>query len=151
MTDLLANYQKAMFVVDTIRDGQTLTQACRMHYISRRVIITMMDKDATLRSMLLDAISESEDMMADMLINIDQFHPDAKMAKVISENIKWLLARRRGAEYGDRMVVETKSTTQDQAIISALHKAIERIPVPANQVEDFKVIEAEPVSIAGPD
>jgi hypothetical protein len=150
MTDLLANYTKAMWVVDTIRDGHTLTQACKRCWVSRATIIGMMSKDATLRQMILDATSESEDMMADMLVNIDQMYPDPKMAKVISDNIKWLLARRRGGEYGDRMVVESTSTTQDQAILGALHEAIKRIPMP-EQPEDFKVIEAEPLPIAAPD
>ena len=139
-----------MFVLDEIRNGHTLTQACKRQHISRQTVIGLMERDTTLRKMVLDAVAESEDMMADILINIDEYHADPKMAKVISDNIKWLLSRRRATDYGDRMVVEQKSTSQDEAILSALAEAIKRIPMP-EQPEDFKVIEAEPVLIATPD
>lgn len=154
MTDLLTKYTTAMHVLDEMREGYTLTQACKRQHTSRRVIIGMMGKDATLQKMVSEAAIESEDMMADLLVNIDQHHPDPKMAKVISDNIKWLLARRRGADYGDRMVVESRNTSQDEAIISALREAIGRIPIPEKPIEDIIDVTPEPdpnlVPIEGP-
>lgn len=63
------------------------------------------------------------DAMAEMLPMIDRLGPfsqsDPKMAKIISDNIKWLLSKRRTKKYGDKLEV-THNITADKAITDAL-------------------------------
>lgn len=73
--------------------------------------------------MFTDAEQRSYDAMAEALVDIDNHaihgQSDPKMAKVISDNIKWLLSKRRSKEYGERITVD-HTITADKAITDAL-------------------------------
>lgn len=84
--------------------------------------------------MYMEANIRGADAMADALLVIDN-HPlygssDPKLAKVISDNIKWLLERRHRTIFGQNIVI-THNVTADKAIISALVAARERANLPS--------------------
>lgn len=79
-----------------------------------------------LATMRKEAEDRLYDTLADLLVRIDA-HPehgrsDPKMAAVISKNIQWVLARRRQASYGDKIVNE-HVIKADREVISALQAA----------------------------
>jgi hypothetical protein len=141
----MEKYTKAMMVVERLRGGKTLSQACDEVYITRASVMKLAREDDKFKSVLEDAEREGQDTLAELLVTIDQQHPDPKMANVISRNIQWLLSKRRVADYGDRVQVDT-NTTQDEAILSALNEAIKRIPVPEQPIPPA-VIDAEVVAV----
>lgn len=82
-------------------------------------------KKEPLAEMLAQAVQHGYDVMAEMLINIDQVHSDPAMANVISKNIQWFLARMKPSRYGDRVINE-HHITADKEIIEALLRAKDR-------------------------
>lgn len=90
-----------------------------------------------------DALQEGYDTMAELLLEIDRDplygNNDPKMAKVISDNIKWFLARRRPKEYGDRMDVNV-TVTADKEIIAALRASQSRV----SAIEHQRIIDVTP-------
>lgn len=69
------------------------------------------------------------DIMADELLNIDNSrlygNSDDKMAKTVSDNIKWFLSRKRPSSYGDK-VHHVHELTADRAILDALEAGKQR-------------------------
>ncbi len=118
-------YPAVLFAIEKISQGRTKTYACDESNISISVFEQYVKNSVELQELLHEAETRGYDAMADMLLIIDSekagiySQSDPKMAKVISENIKWLLTRRRQKQYGDRMVVE-HNLTADRAITDAL-------------------------------
>jgi hypothetical protein len=139
---LIDKYTRGMLVVEHMRSGDTLTNACKKVGVSRHVVATLAKNDERFREVLEDADREGQDTLAEILVDIDQYHPDPKMAAVVSKNIQWLLSKRRVADYGDRITVDTNKS-QDEAILSALNEAIKRIPMP-EQTPPPVILDAEP-------
>lgn len=105
--------------------GFTKTAACKRAGISYAAFKGHIDQHPELLDLALNAEQMSQDILADKLVNIVDEYPDHNQAKVISENIKWLLARRRQKDYGDRMITEV-NVTADKAILQALERSQER-------------------------
>ena len=122
---------KIMRCFDLIRQGRSPTASARDCLITWGTVRRYCDKDDDLRSMMLEAIQEGQDTLADILLEIDRDphygQSDPAMAKIISENIKWLLARRRPQEYGDRQTVDV-NLKADAVILAALNAAKLRTP-----------------------
>lgn len=116
-------------VINDVREGMTTTAACRQRGVSVATFLKTVKSDQELSLEYDDACQQSYDRLADKLINIDDDYPDAKMAKVISSNIQWLIERRKPEGYGKRITIENHSSA-DTRIINALQAAIERIPMP---------------------
>lgn len=120
-------------VINRVREGETTTKACREYGTTVATFLKAVKSDQELSLEYDDALQQSYDRLAEKLINIDEDYPDAKMAKVVSGNIQWLIERRKPEGYGKRLTIENHSSA-DTRIIHALQAAIERIPLPA---QDF--------------
>ena len=138
--------QFCMNVIELIRQGRTKSSACRIVGISVTAFNNACKRIEELATLHDEAMSQSYDMMAEALLEPDSHEVygsvDPKMAKVISDNIKWLLARRDNKRYGDKVQVDV-SLTADQAIIEALNAAKGRVPqleAPAQDVEDAEIV-----------
>jgi hypothetical protein len=118
-----------MFAIDKISLGKTVTAACDEANITTAVFNEYIKNDESLNAMYEDAYERGTDSMADALVEIDNHsiygHTDPKMAKVISDNIKWLLSKRRSKDYGDKIEV-SHTITADKAITTALNAGRER-------------------------
>lgn len=123
-------YPQILMVIEAVRNGLTFTRACSDLGLSPASIRRCILHDEDLVKMIADAETEGTDTLADMLVDIDQYHPDPKMAAVISKNIQWLLERRNRTKYGARVQVD-HNNSPDRVIAEALAEAIKRIPVPA--------------------
>jgi hypothetical protein len=108
-------------------------------------------EDAKLTELFVEAEQQSYDAMADALVNIDNHkvhgQSDPKMAKVISDNIKWVLGKRRPKDYGERVTVDT-NITMDIAITTALDAARNRSAVSHDVID---AIELNPVAMSEDD
>ena len=139
-------YPAVLFAIEKISQGRTKTYACDEANISISVFESYVNKSQELQDLLTEAETRGYDAMADMLLTIDHkgvyAQSDAKMAKVISENIKWLLGRRRQKQYGDKMVVE-HNITADRAITDALAAGRNRL-LNSNR-DESRFIDVSPV------
>lgn len=137
-------YPAVLYAIDLISQGNTLTEACDQSNLPISTFHNYINKDENLHAMYVEADQRGSDAMADALVNIDNHRihgqSDPKMAKVISDNIKWVLSKRKPKEYGDRVQVD-HSVTVDVAITTALDAARRRVPV----ADQSDVIDAEVV------
>lgn len=119
-------YPLVLRVLELISQGETETRACDTVRITVIAYRKYIQATPELQEIEADAFARGRDAMADMLMHIDDDRlygrSDSKMAKVISENIKWLLSKRDPKNFGDKMEV-THNVTMDKAIIQQLELA----------------------------
>lgn len=125
-------YPAVLYALNEISQGRTLTDACDRANIAVPLFDRYVKNDAELQAMYEEAVQRGNDAMADALVNIDNHkihgQSDAKMAKVISDNIKWVLGKRDSKRFGEKIEVKHE-ITMDRAIVSALEHARNRVPV----------------------
>lgn len=123
--------EKILHVITLLEQGprntriMTLTEACDTAGITYASFKYHVEKDTELKDMFRTALAISEDIAADMLINIDRYVGDPKMATVISKNTQWVLSRRRRQDYGDHVTVE-HTTTRDQQLLARMAEVRQR-------------------------
>jgi hypothetical protein len=144
-------YPLVMKAIDDIGNGRTLTRACDAAGLSVATFKRYVTDTPELHDLFNDAEQRGHDALADILLEIDS-HPvygstDPKQQKVVSDNIKWFLARKRPQQYGDRVIVENKITA-DKAIIDALSRGAQRA-IAAKVLEGvtYTVIDADAIDV----
>ena len=109
--------------------GMLPTKACDHAGVSYSTFDKYCRQYAQLGNMRREAEDRMYERMADALPHIDTDYQygqsDAKMASVVSGNIKWLLGRRRRDAYGDHATIEHKITAERE-ILDALNAAKQR-------------------------
>lgn len=123
-------FPKVLLAVDLIGQGQMESAACDKAGITVSAFRKYVNSSNELADIYNDAQVRGYDRLADELINIDVHGAmlgltDPKMIKLLSDNRKWLLEKRRPQQYGQRSVVE-HSITADRAIIEALSQGKQR-------------------------
>lgn len=133
-----------MQALEYITEGRTRTDACDKAGVSIPVFERTCKEVPEMADLLADAERRGYDALADALITIDNHavhgQSDPKMAKVISDNIKWLLSKRRIKDYGDKIQID-HTITADAAIIGALTASRQRVAQLA--ITSGTVIDAE--------
>lgn len=135
MSELVERYQKVVKVLGLHAEGKTIRKALREVNggfavgLSRQMFERMCVEDAELRTLRLEAARSFQESYHDLLLNIDddptEGRTDAKMAAVISSNIKHVLAVDNPDKFGNRVKVEHNITASD-AIVAALEAARRR-------------------------
>lgn len=115
-----------------------LTEGYSMTDAARRIGLTLNNfQKWRLRDPLFDkecarAISLGFEAQADSLLSITRQYPNVYEAKLMSDNIKWLLSKRAAGKYGDRLDI---NVTQTVDLTSAITDA-KRRALPARYRED---------------
>lgn len=143
-------YPRVLDALEHISQGRTTTDACDRAGLSVYQFDNYVNRDPDLQAMRQEAEHRGHDALADALINIDNHRihgsTDPKMAKVISENIKWFLAKKDTKRFGDKVEIQ-HSVTLDRAIVDVLTAARSRVaalPSPNNVVDaEFVTIEED--------
>lgn len=129
MTTLADTYTRILKAVELISQGKTPTAACLEASISYPTFIKHIKNVPELQDAYVEAEQMGLDTLADVLLRIttdaDYGETDPKMAKVVSENIKWYLSRKRPTQYGDKLLVEHKITL-DRIITDAIDAGKQR-------------------------
>lgn len=123
-------FPKVMQVIDLIGAGKTESEACDTAGVSVSTFRSRVANTPELHDLFLDAEQRGYDRLADELINIDMTGAllgvtDVKVLKILSDNRKWLLSKRRPQQYGDKVVHE-HNITADRTIIEALSQGKQR-------------------------
>ena len=122
-----------MRALDFLSQGHTLSAACDKASISVSAFNKTVRNTKELHDLFTDAEQRGYDRMADTLLTMDAvdnvnspyYQTDPKIMKILSDNIKWYLSRKRPQQYGERVIVEN-TITADRAIIDALERAKQR-------------------------
>lgn len=146
MTTVYDYIPYVMNAIELISQGETETAACDKVGIRIGVFKSYVNSNAQLQELYVEAMQRGHDAMADALISIDNHRihgrSDPKMAKVISDNIKWLLERRAAKKYGAKLEVQ-HNLTLDRAIVDALTAAKNRVSIAHDRVQPV-IIDVEP-------
>lgn len=136
-------YPAVLHAINLISQGETISAACDKSNLAVSTFRSYIDKDEQLHTMFAEAETRGTDAMAEALINIDNHRihgqSNPQMAKVVSDNIKWFLSKKRPDQFGDRVKVD-HSVTVDVAITTALDAARRRLPAPSDDVIDTTAI-----------
>lgn len=140
-------YPIVLNVIDLISKGYTKTAACDNSGISVATFERYIN-DAAVAELYAEAEQRGADAMADALLQIGHHaiygETDPKMAKVMSDNIKWLLDKRHRKKYGEKVEIQ-HNITADRAIVDALIAGRNRAAQAQLVHEDPNIIDVEPI------
>lgn len=145
-------YPLVLQAITFISQGYTKTMACAKSNLAVQTFNGYIKHYPELKEALEAAEQESFDAMADALLdpvgNAIYGQSDAKMAKVMSDNIKFVIGKRDPKRFGERIEVRHE-ITMDKEIINAIHAGRNRATQLALLPDMSNVVDAEVVS-AGP-
>jgi len=129
-------YPKVLRALELISQGRTQTFACDEAGISIHAFEKATDNDTSLQRLRIEAERRGYDALADGLLTINVLRkPDGsdnpyaetnpQMAKVVSDNIKWVLDKRDRKRFGAHVEIKHEITA-DKAITDALDAARRR-------------------------
>ena len=111
-----------------IYGGLTKAEACAQLNINPAAVAFARKEQAAFDIAIRDAEAFRVDMLVDTLINIQDTESDALMARVISDNIKWVAAKRLRDIYGDKTDITVSHVLSlKDAIAEAKQRTIEFI------------------------
>lgn len=118
---------RAVAVAQLVAAGDTVTEACKKHAITVAGYRAALKREPILQEMNDEALSVRNEIYNDMLVNIDLYHSDSKMAAVVSKNIQWVLERNEPEKFAARNVVDPNNEVS-KLLAEALNRAMDRIP-----------------------
>lgn len=141
-----------LYAIDKISQGMSPTAACDEANIKIATFEAYVKRDPTLQELYVDAERRGYDAMADALLR-PQHHTlygetNPQMAKVVSDNIKWYLSKKKPKEYGERIEIKHEITL-DRAITDAMDKARQRVLERPTIDVEYEEIETPPKMIEG--
>lgn len=100
------------------------------------------DSDAEFAAAFAEAEECQCERLADQLMEIPEDERDVQRARLVSDNVKWLLARRARGKYGDKVDV---TVTQHIDIRTQFEAAERRLRSQCDQqdIEDVQVIDTQ--------
>lgn len=145
-------YPKVLLVLTALSEGQIETRACVEAGIPVGTFRKYVTQTPELQEQYEEALILGRDALAEALLDPDGqmsdhmfARSDPKMAKVMSDNIKWFLSKKDVKRFGDRMEVNVHHSA-DTAITEALAAARGRTSLlaPPTDVVDAQFEEIEP-------
>lgn len=125
-------FADALSIVRKLAAGMTLRQACAEHNTPGASFRHLIEKEPELKKLYDEAIDVGNDMLADMLLADAELPVETARARMLSDNIKWLLERRKPDRYGQR-IQHTMENNATASLIAALDASIQRIPMPKSE------------------
>lgn len=145
------NYPKVLQALEYISQGHTVTTACQKAVVTLDAFEKAIEADEQLKALRVEAERRGHDSLADALINIDNHtihgQTDPKMARVVSDNIKWFLEKKDPKRFGQKVEVN-HNVTMDRAITNALNEARRRVSSMARSPD---VVDAEFITLPSDD
>lgn len=111
-------------IISMLHQGLTKKAICAELNISEHNMFKYLKQNPLFNKQYKEAAAVGYDALADSLLTINQTEPDVLRARVVSDNIKWLLARRKPETYGDKLEVNMNATVD---IAGALAEARGRV------------------------
>jgi hypothetical protein len=135
-------------VLDRIAEGGSVTGACGGDEALRHKLYAWGRRDPAFRARLEEAEADGAEAMADRLQNIHTEIRSPLMARVVSDNLRWI-AGHRSTRYATK-AAPADEDADNPRLLAVLTEAIARIPRPRQEGEgnNMQTIEAERVTEA---
>lgn len=127
-------YPAVLHALELVGQGQSITAAIAQARITIDAFEKTVNSDPSLQNLLVLAERRGQDALADGLLTMHQqykpgtlednpfYTSDSRMARVLSDNMKWWLEKRNNRKFGQK-VEQTVVLTLDRAITDALDAA----------------------------
>lgn len=149
---LYAQYPAVMFAIERVREGDTLSEACKQSGITVTAFRRIANSDTSIAELYAEAKTNGDDALADKLLTLHEEESDPRIISIMARNIQWLLERRSKA-YSPR-IEHNHTHGADKELIAALNRGRDRV-MNANAplllqseavVEDVEYVEVEDLS-----
>jgi terminase small subunit-like protein len=123
--EIVTKFEEVCRLLET---GDTIKSACHKLAVNPRAFFDWRQSDPQLGRRFEDAQELGFEAQADDLAHIHEAIANPLMARVVSENRRWLLARRFPKKYGDKI----SDNSANANLVDTLREAIARIPRPVS-------------------
>ena len=134
-------------VIELARQGKTLREISQLVSLPVSQIYQHSAESAPFQTALSRAQAEGLELWADEIKECAHEMEDVQRARLHSDNLKWLLARKLANKYGDRLNVEVQGSVD---LIGVLADARRRLLPVSNQRQDALAQDAEFVELPSP-
>lgn len=126
--------------LEIIAEGKTSAYACRALGIGWRTPTAWAARDGTFAERREAARAAGADLLSNELLTVPrEFEPGR--ARVITENIRWLLSKWQPATYGDKLDLNVNQTVDIGPALAAGRARVSRLVRDHESIEDAQVIE----------
>lgn len=144
MSTAIAIRPELQTALDLANDGALIREICAKLGIATTTLTEWQVKDARFRALFAQARENGLHLLADSLVGLPDEYADVQKARLKSDNIKWLLARKLSRVYGDRLDVNVSGTIDlAGTLIEARQRALSQPMRNQQEIEDAQVIDAE--------
>ena len=105
-------------VISLASQGATVAELAEALGMDQADMWRFIDSDKSLRQAYSQARARGYDALADSLLTIPEQIQDVQVARLKSENIRWLLSKRRAEVYGDKLQVDVSGQVDLTAIMA---------------------------------
>jgi hypothetical protein len=120
----IATKEEKEKVVSMYSEGKQVSEIAREIGVSMDTLQKWKLEDPLFGSECSRAQELGFEVMADSLLSICETYEDVNQARLISDNTKWVLARRAASKYGDKITMDVNQTVD---VSAALTEARNRI------------------------
>lgn len=141
---LYSQYPAAMFAIERVRLGETLTVACQSAGITTTAFRRIVAMDNAINELYAEAKANGDDILGDRLLTLHEEESDPRLVAILSKNIQWLLERRNKA-YSPR-IEHNHTHGADRDLIAALARGRERVMQVTHVIENAPPTDVEDAS-----
>ena len=134
-------------VIDLAREGKTIREIARSVSLNCGQIYQHSAENAPFQTLFSRAQAEGLELWADEIKESAAEFEDVQRARLHSDNLKWLLARKLAHKYGDRLNVDVQGSVD---LVGVLADARRRLLPVSNQQQDALVQDAQFVELPSP-
>jgi len=131
--------------IELLSDGLGPLKTCRELGVTHKEYFETISEDSIFEMAVARAQSIGFDVMADSLLEMNEHYGDVQRARLQSDNIKFILAKRKPQVYGDRIDINMTQTIDISAArAEALRRALPlRDSTNPQSIETRDVIEVQ--------
>lgn len=127
--------EQLKIAIDMAVEGKSARKIIEVIHTTSHAFWTYRNENPIFAQKYQDARQEGLELLADDLIDITDRESDVNKARLISENTKWLLSKRKSKTYGDRLDVNINQTVDiGSALLDARARALPQLPKSASLI-----------------
>ena len=118
--------------LELARKGKSLQEILSEMNVDAGTFQNIRDRDPSFKNLFENARADGLEYLADSLLTVVDDKPDVQKARVHSDNLKWLLSKRKPQIYGDRIELNVNQTVDiGGALAEAKRRALpQSVPDP---------------------
>lgn len=114
-------------ILDMVAMGASIKEVCNKHEIDSKTLAAYLAKVPNFQRAFQDARDLGLEYLADSLLTAHKDFHDIEDAKLFSQNVKWILSKRKSETYGDKVAVDH---TVSIDLVAAMKEARLRVVTP---------------------